>query len=348
MKAAVLTDHCILSVEERERPTPSEDDILVQVKACGVCMTDFHMYHGRFPINHPLIPGHESAGEVVAVGDSAVSNSDSAVSVGDRVAINPSIPCHQCGPCTNGMENLCENFTSVGGAADRIIDGAFAEYVRVPAGYVEPIGDLAYRTAAFAEPLACCIHAVDQVDLVSGDTVVIVGAGPIGLLLVQAFRTSGAGTIVVSEPVDERRDLALEVGADFVVDPDETDLRAALSDLVERIDIAVEAVGLPQTIETAHSLPSAGGTTLVFGVPPQDSTIEIDPFDVYYDELELVGTFSLTPNAFSRAVTLLQRGRIDASALITDEYDLYGLQNAFDQMKDKDGLKKMVYPSATD
>lgn len=341
MKAAVLTDHCTLSVEERERPAPSEDDVLVQVKACGVCMTDFHMYHGTFPIDYPLIPGHESAGEVVAVEDSDVA-------VGDRVAVNPSIPCHQCGPCTNGMENLCENFTSVGGAADRIIDGAFAEYVRVPAEYVEPIGDLTYRTAAFAEPLACCVHAVDQVDLDSGDTVVVIGAGPIGLLLVQTFRNSGAGTIVVSEPVDERRTLALEVGADFVVDPDETDLEVALTDLVERVDIAVEAVGLPQTIETAHSLPSAGGTTLVFGVPPQDTTIEIDPFDVYYDELELVGTFSLTPNAFSRAVTLLRRDRIDADALITDEYDLHGIQNAFDQMEDNDGLKKMVYPSSTD
>lgn len=343
MNAAVLTDHCTLSVEERERPTPSDDEVLVQVKACGVCMTDYHMYHGTFPVSYPQIPGHESAGEIVAVGD-AVSD----VTVGDRVAINPSIPCNQCGQCVNGKENLCENFTSIGGAADRIIDGAFAEYVSVPAGYIEPIGELAYRKAAFAEPLACCLHAIDQVGLDSGDTVVIIGAGPIGLLLVQSFRINGAGTIIVSEPVEERRSLARDVGADFVVDPGETDLTETIDVLVERVDVAVEAVGLPETIETAQSLPSAGGTTLIFGVPPQDTTVEIDPFDIYYDELELVGTFSLTPDSFVRAVTLLQRERIDPAVLITDEYALEGLQDAFDQMEEKVGLKKVIYPSDRD
>ncbi len=340
MKAAVLTDTGSVAIEDREKPNPGADDVLVRVNACGVCMTDYHMYHGTFPVDFPTIPGHESAGEVVAVGDEV-----SDVDVGDRVAINPSIPCNRCQACVNGNENLCENFTSIGGAADTIIDGAFAEYVRAPAGYVESIGDIPYRTAAFAEPLACCIHAVDQVSLESGDTVVIVGAGPIGLLLAQTFRASGAGTVVVSEPVDERRELALETGADAVVDPIETDLKSELDDLVDRVDIAVEAVGLPETIETATSLPSAGGTTLVFGVPPQGTTVEIDPFDVYYDELELVGTFSLTPNDFARAVTFLRNGRIDVDPLVTDEYDLDGLSDAFTQMEDKEGLKKMIYPN---
>ena len=340
MKAAVLTDERTVAIEEHERPNPDDGDVLVRVNACGVCMTDYHMYHGTFPVEFPMIPGHESAGEVVAVGDD-VSN----VAVGDRVAINPSIPCNDCRACQSGKENLCENFTSIGGAADTIIDGAFAEYVRAPEGYVEPVGELAYRQAAFAEPLACCIHAVDQVDLESGDTVVIIGAGPIGLLLSQTFRASGAGTVIVSEPVDHRRELALETGADYGIDPVETDLRSELDEFVDGVDIAVEAVGLPETIEIALSLPSAGGTTLIFGVPPQDATVEIDPFSVYYDETELVGTFSLTPNDFTRAVTFLRNGRIDVESLITDEYGLDGLSNAFDGMEEKEGLKKMIYPN---
>lgn len=340
MKAAVLTDQRSVDIEEREKPDPDGNDVIVRVNACGVCMTDYHMYHGTFPVDFPLVPGHESAGEVVAVG-----NEVDDVEIGDRVAINPSIPCNQCRACVSGKENLCENFTSIGGAADTIIDGAFAEYVRAPAGYVETIGELPYRTAAFAEPLACCIHAVDQVSLESGETVVIIGAGPIGLLLAQTFRASGAGTVVVSEPVDERRELALETGADAVVDPTERELESALDELVEHVDIAVEAVGLPETIETAHSLPSAGGTTLVFGVPPQGETVEIDPFEVYYHETELVGTFSLTPNDFTRAVTFLRNGRIDVDSLITDEYGLDGLSDAFDQMGDTAGLKKMIYPN---
>lgn len=344
MRAAVLEDEQSVSVENRERPTPDADEVLVRVSACGVCMTDVHMYHESFPIDYPLVPGHECAGEIAAVGDTVTD-----VAAGDRVAVNPSIPCGECERCVSGHENLCENFTSVGGAADRIIDGAFAEYLAVPAAFVEQIGEvLSYREAAFAEPLACCVHAVDRVDLTTGDTVVVIGAGPIGLLLVQAFRASGAGTVVVSEPVDERRALASDVGADLVVDPLEADLSAALDDAVDRVDVAVEAVGLPQTIETAQSLTSDGGTTLVFGVPPQDATVEVDPFDIFYDELQLLGTYSLTPDAFSRAVTFLRRGRIDADALVTDEYGLGGLPDAFEEMDNQVGLKKIVRPGERD
>ena len=340
MKAAVLTDHDEVSIEDRERPAPGPDEAVVRVGACGVCMTDYHLYRGTFPAEYPLVPGHESAGEVVEVGDDVT-----AVAAGDRVAVYPGRPCGDCHFCEQGRQNLCPDLVAIGGAGDEILDGAFAEYVRVPAGSLEPIGDLSYEHATFAEPLGCCIRGVDQADIETGDTVVIVGAGPIGLLLLQAFRASGAGTVVVSEPVDHRRQAAADLGADHVVDPTSTPLSERISDLVDRVDVGVEAVGLPDTIETAHSITGPGGTTLVFGVPPQDETIEIDPFEVYYRELELVGTFALTPNTFSRAVTLLQGDRVAVEPLITERFDLSGLQRAFDGMADNDGLKKVIYPN---
>jgi len=340
MKSAVLTDERTVSVMDRERPTPGDEDVIVEVGACGVCMTDYHLYHGTFPAEFPVVPGHESAGEVVATGDAVTS-----FEPGDRVAIFPGIPCGECDFCNDGRQNLCENTVSMGGAGDEILDGAFAEYIRAPAQCLQDIGDLSYSVAAFAEPLACCINGVDRAGVESGDTVVIVGAGPIGLLLLQAFRTSGAGRIIVSEPIERRREIATDLGADHVVDPTERALEEQVDELVDRVDIAVEAVGLPATIEDAHSITAPGGTTVVFGVPPQNETIELDPFDIYYHELEVVGVFALTHNTFSRAVTLLQGGRIETEALITDEFDLDGLQTAFDQMENNEGLKKMIYPN---
>lgn len=340
MKSAVLTDERELSVMERERPNPGEGDVIVKVGACGVCMTDYHLYHGTFPADFPIVPGHESAGEVVATGDGVMDFEE-----GDRVAIFPGVPCGECKFCNEGQQNLCENTVSMGGAGDEILDGAFAEYIRAPAQCIQDIGDLSYSEAAFAEPLACCINGVDRAEIESGETVVIVGAGPIGLLLLQSFRASGAGPIIVSEPVEGRRELAAELGADYTVDPTEQPLADHVDELVDRVDVSVEAVGLPATIEEAHSITSPGGRTVIFGVPPQNETIELDPFDIYYDELDVVGVFALTQNTFSRAITLLQNDRIETEALITDELDLTGLQTAFDQMENNEGLKKIVYPN---
>lgn len=340
MRTATLTDAGTVEIGDTERPDPGPGELLVEINACGVCTTDLHMYSGNLTVDYPVVPGHESAGEVVTVGDDIADFEQ-----GDRVAINPSIPCHECRACTSGRENLCHDLTSIGGAATHIIDGAFAEYANVPVGNVERIGDLDYRTAAFAEPLGCVINGIDQTDLTSGETVVVVGGGFIGQLLVQALRASGAGTVVVSEPVDERRELALEVGADHAVDPTEGDMATAIDDLVGDVDIAIEAVGLPKSIQQAHSLTGPGGRTLVFGVPPEDATVEFSPFALFFEEREIVSSYSLTPNTFARAVTLLQNGRIDVDALITDEFGLEGLEEAFEQMEARDGLKKMVYPN---
>jgi NADPH2:quinone reductase len=339
MRAAVLTGEGAVTVEDRTRPDPGADEVLVRVGACGVCMTDYHLYHGTFPAPFPVVPGHESAGEVVAVGDAV-----SGVAVGDRVAVFPGRTCGECDFCVQGKQHLCEHVVAIGGAGDEIIDGSFAEYVRVPGVAVRDVGDLAYDRAAFAEPLACCLHGVDRADPETGDTVVVVGAGPIGLLLVQAFRAVGAGTVVVSEPIAERRALATDLGADYALDPTEAPLDEQVDGLVDRVDVAVEAVGSPATIEAAHGLPSPGGTTLVFGVPPRGETVELDPFDLYYDELSVLGTFASTPHDFSRAVTLLRRDRVAVDPLVTDAFGLTGLEDAFDQMAANEGLKKMVYP----
>lgn len=340
MRAAVLTDTKTVDTEKRERPEPGVREVLVEVGACGVCKTDYHIFHGTFPVNHPRVLGHEVAGKVAEVGEDVER-----VVEGDKVAVNPTIPCNQCPACKAGQENLCESITSIGGAGDRVVDGAFAEYVRVPAGNVEPIGDMSVQRAALAEPLGCCVHGVDQSSLTHGDAVVLIGAGPIGLLLLQSFRDAGAGEILVSEPIADRRALATDLGADYTVDPTETDLAETVDDRIGTVDIAVEVVGTPPTIREALTLPDPGGQTLLFGVPPQNSTVEISPFEYYYNEVELAGTYSLRPHDFGVAVEMLRQGHVETDQLITERLGLGELTTAFDRMDRSEGMKKLVMPN---
>lgn len=344
MRTATLKAVGEMEVQERDRPDPKDDEVLVEVGACGVCMTDYHMYHGTFPVETPLVVGHESAGTVVEVGADVHG-----LAVGDRVAVNPTVPCNACSYCNDGDTHLCENNTSIGGAGKTILDGAFAEYVRVPAGNVEQIGDLSFERAALAEPLACCVHGVDLTDVKPGDSVAVIGAGPIGLLLVQAFRAVGAGPIVVSELDPDRRALAADLGADVVVDPVEADPVEAIAEAAGgEVDVGAEAVGLVETIEQAYDVTAAGGTTLIFGVPRQDATMEISPFDIFFNELTLVGSFSLAKADFERAVTLLQHGRIQADQLISDRLELDEITSAFERMGKTEGLKHVVIPDSTE
>lgn len=337
MRAAVLDDIRSIELRDVDRPTPAADEVLVEVGVCGVCMTDYHIYHGTFPVQTPVVLGHEAAGEVAEVGEEVA-----AVEIGDRVALNPAITCGHCRYCKRGQPNQCENMISTGGAGDDVRNGSFAEYIAVPQRAVEPIGDIAVESAALAEPYACCIHGVDRSRMQSGDSVAIVGAGPIGLLLVQEFRHRGAGEIVVSEIDADRRDIALDFGADAVVDPRETDPVEAVRDELGVVDVAAEVVGTVETIEQTHAMTSKGGTTLVFGVPPQNTSIEIDPFEVYYDEIDLLGTYGLTPDSFRRAIVGLQCGRVDADRLVTERVGLDKLELAFKRMERVEGLKKQI------
>jgi NADPH2:quinone reductase len=343
MRAATLTDVGEMQVLERDRPTVGDGDVLVEVGATGVCMTDFHMYHGTFAVDTPLVLGHESAGTVVEVGDDVT-----AFGVGDRVAMNPIVPCNVCSACKRGATNLCENNTTIGGAGETIVDGAFAEYVRVPAGNVEDVGELPFRHAALSEPLGCCVQGVERSGVEQGDSVALIGAGPIGLLLLQTLRNRGAAPIVVSEIDPDRRALASDMGADVVIDPTEVDPVEAIREAVGPVDAGIEVVGKVATIEQAHAVTAKGGNTLIFGVPDQEATMEVSPFDVYFQEIDLRGTFALTQEAFERAVTLLRTGRIDAESLVTEEIGLADIPGAFERMANAEGLKKVVRPSGPD
>ena len=339
MESQVLTDRRTLELQERPRPEPEDGSVVLEVDACGVCMTDYHMYHGTFPVDTPVVLGHESTGTVVEVGAGTQN-----VEVGQRVALFPSVPCGSCRACRAGDHNRCTNLIGIGAAADTVVDGSFAEYVTVPEQSVVPVDGLTPDVAALTEPLACCVHGVDQTSIQTGDTVVVIGAGSIGLLLMQTFDAAGAGQLIVSEPVPDRRRLAEELGADVTIDPYSENVVETVDRHTDHVDIAAEVVGTMPTVEQAIELPSPGGETLIFGVPPQDQTIEISPFDVYYNESDILGSFGSNLDTTQRAVELLKYDRVEAEPIITERYGLSDLERAFEQMEDQDGLKKLIRP----
>jgi len=340
--AAVLYGPRELRIEEVEKPKVTPGKVLVEVKACGVCMTDLHMYMWEFPVKTPVILGHEFSGVIAELGDNAAE-----FEIGGRVAVDPALSCGVCEACVSGRNNLCERLTAIGGAGNVIVNGAFAEYTLVPKEAVGKIPrEISFDEGAFVEPLGCCIHGVDVSRVGIGDVVALIGAGPIGLLLLQLTKLAGASQILVVDIKDERLQLAATLGADVVINPSKEDPVGRLKELThgKGADVVIEAVGSPMTVKHAVQMVSKGGRVVIFGVAPVESRVDISPFDAYFREIEIVGSYAITREAFLRSIAMLRSGRIKVEPLITERFKLSELAKAFALMEKKEGLKKLVYP----
>ena len=312
MKAVVFQEADRLIVEDRPVPEVGESDALVKVHACGICGTDVHIFHGEHIVKFPVVPGHEFSGEITAVG-SKVTN----VRVGDRVTVDPNIIDHTCFFCRRGEIHLCENLSAVGVN----YDGGFAEYCSVPAVQAFKAPDsLSLDEAAMAEPLACCIHGIDRADIVPGSNVVVLGAGSIGLILIQLAKIAGARHILVSEPDERKRHLAAQFGADVQVAPQ--GIAREVTELTRLgADVVIESASRLETAELAIKLARRGGTVLQFGVASPDKPAQISPYDIYYKELTVRGSF-VNPFTHSRAIELLASKQVDVMPLITHRFRL--------------------------
>lgn len=340
MRGAILHGVRKLRVEEVETPEAGPEEVLVKVGASGVCTTDLHMYKGEFPVQTPVILGHEFSGTVVEIGSSIKD-----LNVGERVAVNPIITCGLCPSCREGRNNLCDDPLVVGGAGEILVNGGFAEYSVVPRRVVVKIpDDMSFTTGAIVEPVGCAIHGIDLSRIEVANTVGIIGAGPMGLLLLQLAKLRGASQIVISEPMEERRKLASGLGADVVVDPKTEDLGKRVNELTggRGVDVAIEAVGSTATVKDALGIVKKGGLVEIFGVPPRHEGMEVIPFDIYFKEIEVVGTYAVTNDTFRRAINLLASKRIDVEPIITDRLSLDELEKAFSMMEERKGLKKQI------
>jgi 2-desacetyl-2-hydroxyethyl bacteriochlorophyllide A dehydrogenase len=337
MQAAVFHGPDDLRVEEVERPTAGPGEVLLRVERCGICGTDSHIVRGHFPApNLPLIIGHEFSGTVVDVG-SGVTH----VEPGDRATADINIACGTCYFCRHGNKLFCPYVRQLG-----VHDaGGMAEYVAAPAGNVYKLPDsMPFDHAAFIEPLACAIHGQDRIGVDVGETVLVIGAGPMGLAHVAMSRLHGAAQVIVSEPDPARRERARKLGSDVEVDP----LSGGLDEVMQATggrgaDVVIEAVGSARTYTQAIDLARRGGRVLAYGAAPADATIEIRPFDIYSKELTIVGSYAGTYETWPKAIDLISSGRFDPNQLIDSVRPLTDVMHAIESLEtDKSVVKVQV------
>src|SRR6266487_4466112 len=284
MRAVVIDAPGSIRVDSVPDPTPRPDEVLVRVSACGICGTDLHIIDGDSPLaRYPLIPGHEFAGEVVALGsDIAQRNGGANITVGSRVAIEPNLYCGYCEFCRTGHENLCLNYSALGVT----VNGGFAEYVTVPASkaYVLP-ENLSFQEAALIEPVSCAVHGMHSLNPKSGDTFLIVGAGTMGLLLLQLAVRGGASRVAVLDLNTQRLARAEQLGAHRT----QTDIHKLLEEEPLGFDCVIDVTGVARAMEGAFAAVKRGGKFMVFGVAPQEARMSLSPFRIYNDEITVLG-----------------------------------------------------------
>ena len=317
MKAARLEAVGRLTVRDVPVPDPGPEDLLVRVEACGICGTDRHLLHGEFPSVPPVTLGHEFCGIIETVGRAVVT-----LRPGMRITGDPNIACHQCDQCLRGRINLCRNLRALGIHRD----GGFADYVLVPQQQAHQLPlSLNPEHGAFCEPLACCIHAVDLAEIKPGASVVVLGGGVIGLLVVQLARLAGASRVVLSTRQQARRTLAEAIGATASIDPSAGDVVAGIAGpdglLPGGADVVMECAGVADTVEQSVRLARSGGTVVILGVMPQGAKVSIEPFDLLFRELRVLGSF-INPFVHRRAADLVSSGAIELDRLISRRVSL--------------------------
>lgn len=334
MKAAVLEGlKKIVTRKDVPEPKLGPKDVLVRSRACGICGTDVHIWEGEFFPTFPLIPGHELAGEIVEAGKEVTD-----LKAGDKVMVDPTVTCEECHFCMTQRQNHCLAWNAVGVTRD----GGFAELVRVPAKNCYRFEKVTFSEGAFTEPLACVVFGQDRARIDIGSEILIVGAGPIGQLHVQASKANGAASITVLDTVESKLDLAKQSGASNVVIADNA-MKEKLNKIAKYgFDVVIDATGNPKAIQSAIPFIKNGGKFVIFGVCSPNDTIEIKPFEIYRRDLEIIGSFAIR-RTYDRAFKLMENGVIDVKKLVAEKMPVEDLTRGIELMKaGKAGMKLQV------
>lgn len=330
MKALVYHGPGEVRLEELERPSPGKGEVLIKVKAALTCGTDLKAYRRGHPLMKAgVIMGHEFSGVVEQVGEGLDH-----LKPGDRVACTNSAPCLTCEYCRAGRHNLCERLTLEAIGFTR--NGAYAEFVLLPERVAKLNAfklpdEVPFEEAAFLEPLSCVVHGHRLLALGAGESVLILGAGPIGLMHVQLSRLRGAGPIIVADPHQEKLRLALDLGADYAIASGEPGMKDRVAQLTQGRgpSAVIEAVGRVESWEMACELAGRGGRVLLFGGCPRGTKASFDTYRVHYDELALLGSFHYTPHDAEAAFRLIRDRRVRLAPLINYATDFQGLLEYF-------------------
>ncbi len=340
MKAAVVHGVNDIRIEEYPNPTAGPGEVVVKTRVAGICATDIKTLLGQgIPKDLPTILGHEVVGEIAEIGE-GVSN----FTLGDRVGVYPIAVCGQCRYCLQGRHNLCAAEFGLGHG----IEGGFAEYVRLPrqiidiGGVVKLTDDFAYEDAVFAEPLSCTLAAARTCRLEKNRSVLIIGAGPMGLMHLKIAKYFGCN-VMIADLIDDRLALAGTMGADHLIDSGQIDLKDEVMRLTEGrgADAVIISLGIPHVIENSMQLTAKGGVCNIFGGPPP-SEIKLDPRWLHYQEITLTGTFASTPEDFRQCLQLIKDKEIIVSDLLSHSFTLDTFLEAVEKAKNQEMVRGIV------
>ena len=345
-RGAVLTGDRQATIEERELKKVGPNDGVVKIDYCGICGSDLHAWQsGDAVYGYGTLMGHEATGVVEEVGSDVKQ-----LKAGDRVALNGFTPCGECVACRNGRVNACVNNMTRTIGNSPAMDGAFADRIWLPDLDVTAVkmpDNLSSEHGAFTEPAATGVHAIRLSNYKPGDTVAVLGAGPIGLLCVAALKASGAGKIVVSQSPGPRAELAMEFGADAVINP--RDEKLSVGEQIRKVtdggaDVVIECAGAPPALQQSIDMARPGGQVILVGVNERETPII--PTSLMFGEIELTGSLAWDHKDFPIAVSFMARGQVNLDALLSDVIALEDIQTqGFERLKaDKSLIKLMVKP----
>jgi len=325
-KAIIIDKPNKISLVDRNLSTLSEGEILIKVIASGICGTDLHILRGTYMAKYPIIPGHEFSGIIEEVGSKI-----SRFKIGDHVAIEPNISCDNCYNCLNNRQNFCQNWEAIGVTRD----GGMSQYVIVPEKAVFLTEHLPFECSAFMEPLSCVIHGIEKANIQIGDRVLLLGAGPIGLLFLQLTQLKGAVSVSVVEKQNSRAKLAEQYGAEYV--------NKSIGELKkDEYDIVIEATGEISLMEQTIELVRFGGKVLLFGVPPAKETMKLEGIKIFKKGLTILSSFTSVRNSY-QALALLKAKKIDVTGLVSHRLPLSEFERGVKLLeKNKEDVDKVL------
>jgi L-iditol 2-dehydrogenase len=332
MNVATWRGESNFTIDEAPDPAAGPGQVVVSVHAAGICGTDIHATQGLFPWTPPLIMGHEYSGIVRDVGRGV-----SRRLLGKPVACEPSYGCGQCAACANGRISQCPRATRVGG---------FSERVALPLSCTHPLPrGLDPVTAALAEPAACCLSGLEMFRMPRDAAVLVIGGGIMGLVTMVLAGHRGAKRLILSDPLEERRQMAKRLGAKIVVDPTRENLKERVMELTDGLgaDVVCEAVGKPQLVADAFTMVKPTGVLQLVGVNPKGSTLPLDLWDVHFREIRIASAFG-RGTAYRRALALMPK--LGLKRLVTSRFPLERIGEAFAHAAAGHGVKTMITPSA--
>ncbi|MFQ6010794.1 MAG: alcohol dehydrogenase catalytic domain-containing protein [Nitrososphaerales archaeon] len=338
MKSIQLRDGGKVAFDEVQIPNIGKQDLLVRMKACGLCGTDIEKIHGEYTASAPVL-GHEASGVIQEVGADIKG-----FAVGERVFPHHHVPCYECYVCRNGNETMCTDYR-----ANNLDPGGFSEFFRVPSwnvlhgGVLKLPDNVTFEQASFIEPVACCLRNIKRCNISEAHTILILGAGPMGLMHLQLLLLSG-NTVLVSDLSSMRLELANRLGASMVCDPKDADIASKVRAQTDGrgVDLAIVATGSPNAIMDGLRSVRPGGTVNLFGVPVRNSVLDYDISNIVNSEISITPSNAATESETKEALGLITQGKPNFEVLITHNFKLEEFNEAVSTATHKESVKILI------